>query len=355
MIHPLTELYSVMNLLSSMRCICFTLLLVCVGAGTVQGQTDRLYPTEGEAVIGRTKSLGKNEIVMSVGGKDQTFTPSDVTRILFQGDPAELTRGRELVLEGQYQQAFDELKKIDVAKLSREMIKADAEFYLADVQGQLALSGQGDLGAATKNVIGFVQAHPDSWHFYAATRLLGDLAKAIGNYDKAAQFYGYLGKSPSRELQIESVYQIGMIKLLQNELDPALEALSKVAGLKPSSAGERRLQTFAKAGIAVITAKQGQGKEALDMVNDLIVQLNPTDTQAAAAIYNAQGASYQALGDDEGALLAYLHTQLSYSTHAAEHVEALKQLVELWNKVGKPDRAAQARGELQQRYPGLSG
>ncbi len=344
-----------MMLHSPLRCCCFVLVLATLCASGAQAQTDRLYPQDGEAVIGKIKSLGKNEIVMTVSGKDQTFLPSDVTRILFQGDPSELTRGRELVLEGQYQQAFEELKKLNIAKLTRDVIKADAKFYLADAQGQIALSGQGDLNKASADVMAFVTANSNSWHFYASTRLLGDLAKALGNYEKAAQFYGYLGKSSARELQVESVYQIGMIKLRQNDLEPAKEALAKVAGLKPNSAGEKRLQTLAKVGTAVITAKQGQGQEALKMVNDLIAQLNPTDTQTAAAIYNAQGASYQALGDDEGALLAYLHTQLSYSTHAAEHVEALKQLIELWAKVGKPDRAAQARGELQQRYPGLSG
>ncbi len=344
-----------MTYLLPIRNCFFALLLVVLGVSVAQAQTDRLYPDDGEAVIGKIKSLNKNEIVISVGGKDQTFASSDVTRILFQGDPAELTRGRELEMEGQYQQAFDELGKLNIAKLARDVIKADAEFYLVNAQGQLALSGQGDLNKATADVINFVQNNPDSWHFYAATRLLGDLAKALGNYDKAAQFYGYLRNTSSRELQVESVYQLGMIKLLQNDLEPAKEALAKVAGLKPNSAGEKRLQTLAKAGMAVITAQQGNGSEALKMVNDLIAQLNPTDTQTAAAIYNAQGASYQALGDDEGALLAYLHTQLAYSTHAAEHVVALKQLIELWGKVGKPDRAAQARGELQQRYPGLSG
>ncbi|TWT66174.1 tetratricopeptide repeat protein [Allorhodopirellula solitaria] len=343
-----------MKFLSRRHCYCFGLLVATLISGVAQAQTDRVYPQGGDAVIGRIKSLGKNEIVISVAGKDQSFPANEITRILFQGDPPELTRGRELVMEGQYEQAFDELKQLNIAELSRDVIKADAEFYLAETQGQMALSGQGDLNKATSGVIAFAQAHPDSWHFYDATRLLGDLAKALGNYEKAAQFYGYLRNAPARELQIEAVYQTGMIQLLQDNLGPAKAALSKVAGLKPNTAGEKRLQTLSQAGIAVITAKQGQGEEALKAVNDLIATLNPIDTQTAAAIYNAQGASYQALGDEEGALLAYLHTQLMYSSHAAEHVEALKQLVDLWTKVGKPDRAAQARGELQQRYPGLS-
>jgi hypothetical protein len=60
----------------------------------------------------------------------------------------------------------------------------------------------------------------------------------------------------------------------------------------------------------------------------------------------------EALNDREGAVLAYLHTHLMFSGQADAHAEALLRLVELWPQVGHPERAAQARQELQQRYPG---
>lgn len=324
-------------------------------ANSLHAQTDRLYPKQGDVVIGKIKSIDKNELVITAGGKDQTYASSDVQRLVFQGEPDGLTQARDFVLDSQFEQAFEKLKQVDTTKLPRDVMKADAEFYRVQSQGELALSGQGDLNTATADLFTFIRGNPDTWHHYSSMRLLGDLAKALGNYEKAAQFYGLLGSSPARDLKIEAVYQSGMIKFAQDDLEKAKADLSKVAGLKPNSAEEKRLQTLAKAGIAVITAKQGQGEAALDMVNDLIGSLSPTDTRIAATLYNAQGASYMAMGDDEGALLAYLHTQLMYSMHAAEHVEALKRLIELWNKVGKPDRAAQSRGELQQRYPGLSG
>ena len=88
------------------------------------------------------------------------------------------------------------------------------------------------------------------------------------------------------------------------------------------------------------------------MVDGLIAELNPGDIEMSARIYNAQGASYEAAGDAEGAVLAYLHTHLMFSAVPDAHAEALKRLVELWPKIGKPERAAEARQELQQRYPG---
>ncbi len=75
--------------------------------------------------------------------------------------------------------------------------------------------------------------------------------------------------------------------------------------------------------------------------------------RANTVVYNAQGASYEAGGDNEGAIMAYLHTHLMFSAQPDAHAEALKRLIELWPLVGNPDRAAAARQELQQRYPGF--
>lgn len=328
---------------------------VALTTGTALAQTDRLYPNEGDAEIGKIKSIAREGVVITVGGKDKAFASGDIRRILFQGDPPELTRAREFVMDGQFDQAADELKQIDFSKVSRNDIKADGQFYLALSRGEMALAGQGDLAAASTAVLNFIRQNSDSYHFYSATRLLGDLAKALGNYEKAAQFYGFMLKSRSTDIQVEAVYRGGTVKLAANDLAGAKTEFGKVIGVKATSGEMKRFQTLAQASMAVVTAKEGKSKEAIEMVNKLIKKLNPTDTATAAKIYNALGASQLAAGNDEDALLAYLHTQLMYSMHAESHVEALKQLAELWTKVGKPDRAAQVRGELQQRYPGLSG
>ena len=101
-------------------------------------------------------------------------------------------------------------------------------------------------------------------------------------------------------------------------------------------------------------AKSGKGAEGLKLVDSLIAELNPTDVEMAAKIYNAQGASCEASGDSDGAILAYLHTHLMFSTQPDAHAQALSKLITLWEKVGKPDRAAQSRQEMKQRYPGFA-
>ncbi|MFK8114891.1 MAG: hypothetical protein AB8B91_22000 [Rubripirellula sp.] len=353
---PHLNVTTLTNRLCELRCVApivFSLLTLL--ATSAFAQTDRLYPSDGNVVIGKVKSVSKGGVVLTVKGKDQNFAAGEIERILFQGDPTELSEGREFVMDGQYERALTELKKLDIGALPRSEMKAEAQYYITKSQGEMALGGQGDLNTATKTAMAFVTKNSDSWHFYETAKLLGDLAKAMGNFDQALRFYSSLRSAPSMDMKVESVYLIGLVKLAKDDLAGAKTDLAKVSGLKASTPGMKRLQTLAKAALAVITAKEGNGEEAIKMVNGLIATLNPTDTETAAQIYNAQGASYQAIGDDEGALLAYLHTQLMYSIDAQSHVEALKQLIELWGKVGKPDRAAQSRAELQQRYPGLSG
>lgn len=334
---------------------CSAVLLGLLFVTPAMGQTDRLYPRGGDVVLGKIKSISKNGIVMTVSGKDQTFNAGAIEKVLFQGDPSELTEGREFAIDNQFDQAIAELKAVDTSKLNRAPQKADFAYYVMYSQAQQALSGNGDLRSSVSAALKFITQNTDSFHFYDTARLLGDLAVKLGSYDQASKYYGSLRNAPSAETKIESLYLNALVKLKQNENAGAASDLQKIISIGIQSPEGARLQTLSKAALALALAKQGKGQQAIDMVNELIAKLNPTDTETAAEIYNAQGASYAAMGDTEGALLAYLHTQLMFSTHPGPHSEALTQLADLWTKVGKPNRAAEARTELQQRYPGLSG
>jgi hypothetical protein len=48
--------------------------------------------------------------------------------------------------------------------------------------------------------------------------------------------------------------------------------------------------------------------------------------------------------------LAFLHVDVLYFRASGEHIEALRNLVELWKEVEKPERAAEAAQILSERY-----
>jgi len=330
-----------------------TVAAICVlAAPFAAAQNDRLYDQSGKSTAGAVIQSSAKGVQIRQGNTPQAFTANEIEKILYEGDPAELTRGREFALEGQYEQALEELSKIDVSTIKRELIEADVAFYKALSQAELALAGQGAKDAAVKAMLSFAGDYRDSWHFYDAAKVLGDLALALGNPTEATKYYKSLSTSPALDTKIQSVYLQAMVMVRQGDNEQAINEFDKVIKLKPQTPQTVRTQVLARAGKAIALAQSGQAEQALELADELIADLDRTDVEAAARIYNAQGAGYEASGDFEGAVLAYLHTHLMFSSTPDAHAEALGKLVQLWPKVGKPERAAEARQELQQRYPG---
>ena len=334
--------------------LCLVSIGLVLAANSAQAQIDRVYDRAGDYVSGAVKKTSSLQgVQLEKGGKTQAIAVADIAKIMFEGDPPALTKGREFAIDGQFDEALTELKKINFNEIKREVIKADAAFYLILCEGRLALGGRGKKDEAAANALKFAGSYRESWHFFAATKLLGDLQLALGDTGKAMQYYTFLGRSPSSEIKIESDYLRGLVHLKTGTTDEAMSQFEKVVGAQAQTPETARLQVMAKAGKAVGLARQGNSDEGIALVKQLISELNATDTEMAARIYNAQGAAYEAKGDDEGALLAYLHTHLMFSSQPDAHAEALQKLIQLWPKVGKPERAAAARQELQQRYPGI--
>lgn len=330
-------------------------LLSSVMTDQAQAQLDRVY-TFGSTTAsgGKVESVTKNGIELKVGSKVMAFAENEIRKVAFQGDPAGLTRARELAIDGQYDQALEELNGVDIPQIDRDLIRADAEFYRLLSRAKLALAGQGDRKAAINEAMNFARNHSNSYHFFTVAKLLGDLHLATKSHEQAIQFYGYLAKAPSAESKIAARYLTGVAQLDQGDTASAEKAFSDVAAVEVNTTEALRLKTLAKAGQAVSLAKGGKGKEGLALADQLISELNPTDIEMCARIYNAQGASYEAAGDIEGAILSYLHTHLMFAGQPDAHAQALGRLVELWPKVGRTERAAEARQELQQRYPGFA-
>lgn len=326
-------------------------IVVCTSR-TAHAQVDRVYPLTGNPVVGKLAEMRREAVLIESTSSKQTVPVDKIRRILFEGEPTALTNGRQFVLDGQYDRAAEELRRLDFAAIKRDMVKADAMYFLARSEAELALVGRGDVAEATRKLLAFVSGNPQSIHFFRAAKTLGDLAVADAKYDQAVKYYAALAAAPIPELKIEADYLTAVAKLRQGNASEAEASFDKVISASVQSPAAARLQTLAKAGRAVTLAKQGKGQEAIDLVGGLIAELNPDDSELASRIYNAQGSGYEAIGDNEGAVLAYLHTHLMFSGQSDAHAESLSRLVELWPKVGNPDRANEARQELRQRYPG---
>jgi len=315
-------------------------------------QLDRVYPVKGGTTSGTVTSASPDQVVLRVGGSDQTFAVDGIRKIVFDADPGPLSRGRDLVLDGQWTNALEELKRIEPDSIKEPLVRADLMYYRALAEARGALSGKGDRSSAARAMVEFLREYKDSWHFYEASEVLGDLAVSLKNYERAVQYYGALANAPFPELRLRAAYLEGLTLLRQQQWDRAKQKLSDVANASGDTPSSARLKKLAQAALAVAQANTNEAAAGLSKLEQLLATADVGDGPLFARLYNAQGECLRAQGDIEGAVLAYLHTHLLYSSEPETHAEALFRLSQLWPQLQRQERADEMRTLLEKLYPG---
>ncbi len=315
---------------------------------------DRIFVIQGTAANGVVQEIAKDKVVMQVRGNNQNFPTNTITWVVFEGEPAIFPRAKEFAYKGQYDEAMAELKKIDASSLKSDNSKKDLDFYRAYTEGKLALMGKGDAKKAAEALLAFVQANRDSFHFYDCSELLGELALHLGVYDKAALYFGALSKAPFKELSIKSRYLEARALLAQNKFAEAKKSCGLAMAESAADAAALRIQKLAAVLAARCDAGEGNSEAALTSLRKLIQDNDATDTELFSKIYNAQGEALYKLNRMEEAAIAFLHTDLLFASQSDSHAEALYYLIQIWPKIGEPQRAVESREKLNNSYPGTS-
>ena len=295
------------------------------------------------------------EVTIDMAGVAKKFPAHEIIKIAFAEDPSELTSARNLTVDKNYNSAKDQLAKLDPAKIERELIKQDVAFYKAFVEAKLALTEGGNKGDAASALFKFYKAYPNSYHFYEAAEVLGDLAVATGKYDAAATFYGDtgLGGAPWPEYKLKAGLLMGRALVLAGKFDDAAKAFETVAGSGETNTEANALKQHAIVGKAQCLAETGKPEEGITMLNDIVAKNDPQlDGKLFARAYNALGNCYLKQSKPKDALMAFLKTDLLFFTDSDAHAEALSKLATLWDTTGHSDRATDARNKLRDRYSG---
>ena len=323
-----------------------------VTTGTATAQFDRVYTGDGQTITGAIQQTDVRGIQLVRSGKPQTIPTTDIAKVLLEGDPSALTNGREAVVDGQFQQAVDELAKLQGETYKRPPIEAEADFYLAYAKGKLALAGNGSKDEAAQLTNAFVRKHPTSWHFIAAAELLGDLAVASGKPADAKRYYASVARAGSTDAKARSLYLVATADAAAGDHDAAIAGLDRILGVSADSTSLANIQLLAKIAKARSLAAGGDVDAAESIVNATIAEMDPKNVAVAARLFNTAGMIAQTKGDDQAALFHYLKTHLIYSGEPQTHAEALTALVSLWTKIGRADRSNETRVLLKQLYPG---
>lgn len=328
-----------------------TLVTVTVAANFGAAQ-DRISQEKGATLSGIITTLDRDKVTIEVRGEPQNIPVNEISKIVFEDEPNMLGRARELTRQGQYEQARDELKKIDAASIKNANAKSDLAFFLAYCEGKLALQGKGDKAAAVKSLVAYDKDTPNSYHYWEVSQLLGQLAGSMSRYDAAQNFYKRMSESTFSEVKNQGAYQEAVTLILQGKTADAKPRLEKLAGLNATNPKEVRVKQLAEVALAQCMLLDGDAQGALNKINEWISNGDSTDIELFGRLYNLQGACYLKLNKTNEAVLAFLHTDLLFSGDAENHAEALYHLGVLWPSLNETQRGVDARSRLTTLYSG---
>jgi tetratricopeptide (TPR) repeat protein len=314
-------------------------------------ERDRVFPIKGAAVTGKIVERNRDKVVVEVRNTNQNFPTNEILRILFDGEPASFSRSKDLVAQGQYDQAVEEFKKIDAASLKTDDMKQEYQFLRGYLAGQMALRGKGDPANALKLLTAWVKDDAQSHQFYNAAEVMGDLALATGAADQAAKYYGGLAAAPFPEFKVKGSFLQGRALFSQKQTADAKAKFASVIEAKVSDPLSLKYQKLATIGIIKCDAQDGKADQAIGELEKMVDEGDSTDSELFAELFNTLGSLFEAAGRTDEALLSYLKTELLYPMQSEPHAEALYHLTQLWAKAGNPQQAAEAKQKLGKLYP----
>lgn len=310
-----------------------------------QRTIDLIYPKGGgRAVSGTVTDVSPDGVTITSDGDAKTVGVEMIKGVSFSDDPSGLRSARDLVESGRLEQARTQLESMR-ADNARPLVQQDVVYYRAVVDARLALQGNGEIADAARQLVDFLKSNPRSFRFYDACEVLGDLAMSLGRFDTAASYYEQLEQAKSPVVETRGKLLQAQAWLRQGDVGQAAPLFRQA-----SSSRDPRVQALAQIGLARCLAEQSKPEEGARMIAAVIAANDAEDTQLFARAYNALGNCHLAAGENEDALLAFLHTDMLFFRDFDAHAEALFHLSKLWAAVHKPAEAARARQLLQQAY-----
>ncbi len=303
-------------------------------------------------VIGTVKSVDAIKVVVEERSGTTAEVPAgQIESISFDGEPAALKTARIALSAGRYEDALAALEGTSTAEIARREIAQEIEYCRILSAARLALVGNGDIADVGRKVFAFVSANKDSFHFLEAQMLLGDLLTASGKAQAAQGAYKTVGQAaPWPDYRARAAVALGRSYLAGGQVPQASTSFKIVLDMPDTTPGIQNYKLAATLGEARCMAATDKADQAVKMIETVIQQADPEDYDLLAEAYNALGASHRTSQRPKDAILAFLNVHLVYFNSPQNHIEALQNLVELWNEQQMPERSAEMAQILRDRY-----
>jgi tetratricopeptide (TPR) repeat protein len=301
---------------------------------------------------GKVAALSPTEVTVIQAGAEKKVPVNEVLWIAFdeEKDLPYLRRGRDAAVTRKYEEAIRALENVKVDEIDRDAVKQDVEFYTALSSSKLALEGRLEIPEAGQQMRTFLSAHPQSYHFFEANEVVGDLLVALGQFAKAREYYAQVGKAPWPEYKLRAAAAMGRVLSAENKPAEALKYFQHVldANVDTPQAGLQR--TAAALGKARCLAETGKHDEAIKLVEAMIAKADPDNSDILGPAYLILGIALEKAGRVQDAQYALLRVDTQYPASRDVHAESLYHLARLWTALKKPERAKEARSTLAEQF-----
>lgn len=312
----------------------------------------RLRGEKGTPPRGTISGMTALKVTITVSGTAKEFPVNEIDHLEFSGESAAYRAARRNAFTGKYAELQAGLEKFDPEEFTRPEIRQDYEFYRAMAAGKLALAGAADPAAAGKELLAFVNNHPNNYHHLIACELLGDLLVAVNNPAAAQPYYAKVAAAPFPDFKLRATVALGRSQVAQNKYADGLRTYEAALATAAGVTGADELVIAASIGKAECLAETGKPAEGHKLIEETIKKIGADDIEMNARAYNAIGRCYKAEKNAKDALLAYLRVEVQYRDAPEPHAEALYNMALLFPiAVNKPDRASDAKSELFNVYP----
>lgn len=319
---------------------------------SVAGAADRIRPKQGAPVMGKVTKITPTGVTIELQSEGIREVPvNEIASVSFDEEPRDLLQVRIAANTGRYDDVLTFLEKITPDEVKRGEIKTDLDFYKALAQVRLALGGSGSKTDAGKQLVAFERANPNSHHYFATCEALGDLLVSINRFKQAEAYYAKVAAAPWPDFKMRAGVLMARALAEQKQFDSAITRFDQVLAIDAKGKEADKQRHAAQLGKATALAASGKIEPAVKLVEEVVAKADAEDGDLHARAYNALGNCYLAANKKQDALMAFLHVDLLYAGFAEQHAEALARLSTLWVELNKPERGAQARQALEQRYP----
>jgi tetratricopeptide (TPR) repeat protein len=327
-------------------------LVFAVASGAPARAAETVNRKRDKPISGEVTAVSRTEVTIKTSKGETIKVPAnEILGIAWTGDPPDAGVARSDENAGRYQKAIEGYQKSLLAsKATNALAKADLEFGIARALARLALGEPSKIDDAISKLEDFRKNKSDHYRFYEAVNYLGQLYSAKDEKIKARLAFDTLGKAPWKEYQMAAKIASGRLLLKEDKLDEAAAEYETVVAMMPEGPVEESQRQEAVLGKARILSAQKKYDDSLKLLDEVIDKAPPDDSKVNAEAFLRKGDCLREMGDDKDALLAYLLVDIMFASEKLSHAEALFRLAALWDKVGRKDRADDARERLKSDY-----